>query len=312
RIPDWWRDGRTARPQASVRIGGTPPVSLGAAAMLDFSVALTLEGEPLTREEQRELLAASGGLLRLRGRWVEADGEQLAEALAHWRRIEREVRDGGLSFFEGMRLLAGAAPGSALEPLPEPVRQWSGVEAGRWLREQLARVRDPQRAGALSLAGLKATLRPYQLTGAQWLVLLSGLGLGACLADDMGLGKTLQVIALLLHLRGTAPAHGAGGASLVVAPASLIANWKSELARFAPRLEVLVAHPSETDGDLSSGEVLAGLLAGRDVIITTYGIVARCEALRERAWHVVVLDEAQAIKNPAARQTRAVKQLRAR
>ena len=312
RIPDWWRDGRTARPQASVRIGGTPPVSLGAAAMLDFSVALMLEGEPLTREEQRELLAASGGLLRLRGRWVEADGEQLAAALAHWRRIEREVRDGGLSFFEGMRLLAGAAPGSALAPLPEPVRQWSGVEAGGWLREQLARLRDPQRAGALSLAGLKATLRPYQLTGAQWLVLLSGLGLGACLADDMGLGKTLQVIALLLHLRGTAaPAHGAGGASLVVAPASLIANWKSELARFAPRLEVLVAHPSETDGDLSSSEVLAGLLAGIDVVITTYGIVARSEALRARSWRVVVLDEAQAIKNPAARQTRAVKQLRA-
>ncbi len=313
RIPDWWRDSRTARPQASVRIGGTPPVALGAAAMLDFSVDLTLEGEALTREEQRQLLAAAGGLIRLRGRWVEADGEQLSAALAHWRRIEHEVRDGGLSFFEGMRLLAGSAPGSAVEPLPESVRQWSGVEAGRWLREQLARLRDPQQAGSLSVAGVKATLRPYQLTGAQWLALLSGLGLGACLADDMGLGKTLQVIALLVHLREqSAPRAGAAsGPSLVVAPASLIANWKGELARFAPQLAVFVAHPSESDGDLNSSKVLAGLLAGIDVVITTYGMVARAQALRERAWRVVVLDEAQAIKNPSARQTRAVKELRA-
>ena len=312
RIPDWWRDGRAARPQASARIGGAPPVSLGADAVLDFSVALTLEGEPLTAQEQRELLAATGGLIRLRGRWVEADGEQLAAALAHWRRIERDVRDGGLSFFEGMRLLAGAAPGSALEPLPQTVRQWSGVEAGAWLREQLARLRDPQRAGALSAAGLKATLRPYQVTGAQWLTLLAGLGLGACLADDMGLGKTLQVIALLVHLRSQPVPRGAtaAGPSLVVAPASLIANWKSEIARFAPSLAVLVAHPSETDVDLDSSRSLTTALAGIDVVVTTYGMVARAEALRTRAWRVVVLDEAQAIKNPAARQTRAVKQLR--
>ena len=313
RIPDWWRDGRTARPQASARIGGTPPVSLGADAMLDFSVALTLEGEPLTPQEQRELLAASGGLIRLRGRWIEADGQQLAAALAHWRRIERDVRDGGLSFFEGMRLLAGAATGSALEPLPQTVRQWSGIEAGAWLREQLARLRDPQSAGALPAADLKAKLRPYQVTGAQWLTLLAGLGLGACLADDMGLGKTLQVIALLLHLRARPAPRGAAaaGPSLVVAPASLIANWKSEIARFAPSLAVLVAHPSETDVDLASSDSLAAALAGIDVIITTYGIVARSQALRARTWRVVVLDEAQAIKNPAARQTRAVKQLRA-
>ena len=313
RIPDWWRDGRTARPQASARIGGTPPVSLGAEAMLDFSVALTLEGEPLTPQEQRQLLAAAGGLIRLRGRWVEADGEQLAAALAHWRRIERDVRDGGLSFFEGMRLLAGAAPGSALEPLPETVRQWSGIEAGAWLREQLARLRDPQSAGALSAADLKAKLRPYQVTGAQWLTLLAGLGLGACLADDMGLGKTLQVIALLLHLRDKPAPRGAAaaGPSLVVAPASLIANWKSEIARFAPSLAVLMAHPSETDVDLESSKSLTAVLAGIDVVITTYGMVARSEALRARVWRVAVLDEAQAIKNPAARQTRAVKQLRA-
>ena len=316
RIPDWWKAGRAARPQVSIRVGGEAPVSFGAEALLDFSVEMTWEGQRLTEAEQRELLASTSGLVRLRGQWVEVDGEKLAAALEHWTRVERQVRSGGLSFHEGMRLLAGVPTGHVTSEVSEPLRPWYGLEPGGWLRQLLARLRHPQAEHALSRAGLKATLRPYQVTGAKWLALLTGLGLGACLADDMGLGKTLQVIALLVHLRAEASRGRPGPGepappSLVVAPASLIANWKSEIERFAPGLKVFVAHPSESDIDLNSADALAGALNGIDVVLSTYGVLTRSEALRGRRWKLAVLDEAQAIKNPAAQQTRAVKQLQA-
>lgn len=325
RIPDWWKPERPTRPQVSARVGTAAAAGLGAESLLDFSVAVTLDGEPLTDAERKQILSSAGGLVRLRGQWVEADGEKLAAALAHWQRIERDARAGGLSFYEGMRLLAGAASGGrVVEELPEPLRQWSGVEAGDWLRELLARIRNPDGERGLTAAGLRATLRPYQATGAQWLALLTGLGLGACLADDMGLGKTVQVIALLLHLRaaregalaklGSSRADaGSMPPTLIVAPASLIANWKSELERFAPSLEVLVAHPSEGDArlDVAGAGELDLALSGIDVVLTTYGMLARSAALRSMTWRLAVLDEAQAIKNPGAQQTRAVKQLEA-
>ncbi|MGH7535769.1 MAG: DEAD/DEAH box helicase, partial [Gemmatimonadales bacterium] len=144
-------------------------------------------------------------------------------------------------------------------------------------------------------------------------------GLGACLADDRGLGKTSQVLGLLLLLKAgdaSRPTDGRGGAgrrrpSLLVVPASLIANWQQEIRRFAPDLEVLVAHPSERPGP-----ELAALadddLAGVDVAITTYGQVPRLPWIGEVEWDLLVLDEAQAIKNPSAQQARAVKRLRSR
>ena len=314
RIPDWWQAGRVPRPQVSVQVGGKPAARLGADALLDFSVRMTLDGEALTAAEQEQLFAARGGLIRLRGRWVEADGEKLAAALEHWQHVERKVRAGGLSFHEGMRLLAGAPTERDVIEVPEPLAAWSGVEPGEWLRELLARLRHPEAEAALSGAGLSATLRPYQRVGAQWLALLTGLGLGACLADDMGLGKTVQVIALLVHLHGR-PGRSRREASrvpsLVVAPASLIANWKRELERFAPGLRVFVAHPSESDIDLADGAALGSALGRVDVVVSTYGMLARSAALRARQWALAVLDEAQAIKNPSAQQTRAVKQLKA-
>ncbi|MGA7539047.1 MAG: DEAD/DEAH box helicase [Steroidobacteraceae bacterium] len=310
RIPNWWKPERPKRPQVSLRVGTGAAASLGAAALLDFSVGLTLDGEPLTDAERNELLAAAGGLIRLRGQWVEADGKMLAAALAHWKRIERDARAGGLSFYEGMRLLAGAGDsGRTVEELPQALRLWSGIEAGEGLRGLLARLRNPEGERDLSMAGLKATLRPYQVTGAKWLALLTGLGLGACLADDMGLGKTLQVIALLLHFR--AQARDRAAISLIVAPASLLANWKAEIERFAPDLRAFVAHPCETTADLGEPAALDAVLHGADLVLTTYGMVARSAALRERAWRLVVLDEAQAIKNAGAQQSRAVKQLTA-
>ena len=149
-------------------------------------------------------------------------------------------------------------------------------------------------------------LRPYQQVGVRWLHLLSTLGLGACLADDMGLGKTMQVLALMLVRRRQT--DGGRRTSLLVAPASLLANWSSEIARFAPSLRTLVAHPSAmAAADLQALDQQR--LAEVDLVITSYGSLLRFPGLMQMPWHLAVLDEAQAIKNPGARQTRAAKQL---
>jgi non-specific serine/threonine protein kinase len=142
----------------------------------------------------------------------------------------------------------------------------------------------------------------------QWLYLLTQLNLGACLADDMGLGKTIQVLSLLLVLKGES--QHKRKPSLVVAPVSLLANWAAEIARFAPSLDALVAHPSVMPTEQLKSDS-AETLADTDLVITSYGSLARVPWLSSTPWHLVILDEAHAIKNPTSKQTKAVKALKA-
>ena len=145
---------------------------------------------------------------------------------------------------------------------------------------------------------LQAQLRPYQVEGYQWLARLSAWGAGACLADDMGLGKTVQTLAALL-------ARAPDGPALVVAPTSVVANWTDEARRFAPTLNVRVYA-----GAASARTELLGDAAPFDLYVTTYGVLQNdVDALAAVAWHSVVLDEAQAIKNPGAKRTRAARRL---
>jgi non-specific serine/threonine protein kinase len=147
---------------------------------------------------------------------------------------------------------------------------------------------------------------------------MNRLGLGACLADDMGLGKTIQVLSLLLVLKRkraqTLKTPDAPGTSLLIVPASLIANWKAEIQRFAPSLSVFYAHPAETPNEelARAAKAPARTLASRDLVITSYSMAVRLAWFKEMNWNLVVLDEAQAIKNPGARQSRVVRELRCR
>jgi non-specific serine/threonine protein kinase len=317
RVPDWWKAKRPPRPVVNATIGQRKCSVLSADSLLDYSVGVCLDGAALTDEEIQSLLSAGDGLVRLKGEWVEVDREKLSAALEHWKRVEAQVKGSGLTFFEGMRLLSGTdMSADAQDAASESVQEWSRVAAGDWLEEMLAQIRDPQRLDGGVPAELRATLRPYQHVGMRWLRFLTQLRLGACLADDMGLGKTIQVLAMLLDIRALRRANRADDGdgdtkampSLLVVPASLIANWKAEIARFAPVLSAWVAHPSEQDeceGDPGSA------LDTHDLVITTYGMAARLAWLGQRDWNVVILDEAQAIKNSGTRQTRAVKELKA-
>lgn len=309
RVPDWWKEGRPPRPQVSVTIGEKKGVVLGLDSLLDFSIRASLDGNALTEEEWKTLVASSSGLVSLRGKWVEVDSRRLSELMAHWKRVERDAGGDGLTFLQAMRLLAGTEGPDRPEDASPDAPEWFGIQAGRGLAAVLDALRDPERRQASDPGNeLRAVLRPYQREGVGWLHFLTKMGLGACLADDMGLGKTIQFLGLLVLLRrevreGTPPA-------LLVVPASLVANWRAEIERFVPSLRVLYAHPSETPASEWAGR-MEGRKARLDLVITTYGVLQRTDLLRKRPWSLAALDEAQAVKNPATRQARAVKELKA-
>ena len=315
RLPDWWR--KRPRPRVAVTIGEKRQSRFGVDAMLDFKVGLALGDRNLTEAEWRRIMASEDGLAYVKGQWIEVDREKLSKALEHWKRLENEAGEGGISFVEGMRLLAGAPADLNVDGRAESEeREWSYVNAGQWLSDVLSGLRDPDRSAFPPGSGggrdsdFCGTLRPYQETGRNWLRFLANLGLGACLADDMGLGKTVQVLSLLSALKGN---RSAETASLLVLPASLLGNWKAEMKRFAPTLTACFIHPSETDAAslAGMGKKPEKAFKNIDLALTTYGMLVRQKWLLDVNWHLVILDEAQAIKNPSARQTRAVKQLKA-
>ena len=264
----------------------------------------------MTAGEAEALLEGKGGLVLLRGEWVEVDSEKLREALAHWKAVARDAGEGGVSFIEGMRLLAGAPADLKDDGSIGESASWAFVEPGGELREALAGLRAPGGLEGPVPPGFHGELRGYQLVGLNWIWLCAQLGLGSCLADDMGLGKTIQVLAGLLR-RKAETGNASAAPSLLVVPASLIGNWKSEAARFAPGLNVQVAHPSETPRQALEEWAAdpKACLRGIDLVITTYSMVSRLDWLAEVDWGWVILDEAQAIKNPSAKQTKGVKKL---
>ncbi len=323
RMPDWWGAKKRPRPVVSVSVGGKAPSALGMEALLDFDVSLTLGGKKLTKKEIAQLLAASEGLVLIKGKWVEVDSAQLSEVLGKWRDVQKQASMGDISFGEAMRMLAGAHLGGAhlssddaqrngdadtLDADADTRPDWSEVIAGKWLSSRLDALRSPKlRADIDAGAGLNAELRPYQKLGIQWLSTLRTLGLGGCLADDMGLGKTIQVLGVLSMSRR----NKEKGTDLLVVPASIVDNWRLEMERFAPDLKVLIAHPSR----IPSAELKKlpkKRVNAHHAVITTYGTAMRTAWMKDFPWRTVILDEAQAIKNPGAKQTRAVKAMTAK
>ena len=308
RAPGSWPGGRPARPRVTASVGERPPSLLGHDALLDFNMRVSLDGESLDSAEVEALLAGSDGLQLLRGRWVEVDSKKLGRLLERFQAIERATAAGGLGFAAALRLVAGASLAPADDADDGTDADWSQLSAGPWLADILRGLRQPEGLAAVSAGPrLLATLRPYQDAGVRWLYLLCRLRLGACLADDMGLGKTIQLLALLLVLAREEPN---AGPSLLVVPASLLANWEAEAQRFAPSLRVLIVHPAYLPASQARA-LNAAQLKRFDLVITSYATLTRVPALAAMDWRLAVLDEAQTIKNPGAQQTRQVKTLKA-
>ena len=278
RVPNWWKRG-SGQVAMQVRLGEEKPSMLGFDALVSMKPELTVDGVALTGAEIRKLLAQTEGLALLKGKWVVVDHARLRALLASMEKYE-----GSVTLLEALRMETGIGETQDIDIGPL-------VTNGKWLGTMFAKLRQPAgMRGRRVPATVKATLRPYQK-----------MGFGACLADDMGLGKTLQVLTWLDDMRRSDPETRV----LLIVPASLLGNWKKEAERFTPAIEVQILHgmTSAAMKELASSPPF--------LTITTYGMVSRLAALQERRWSAVILDEAQAIKNPGTKQTRAIKKLQA-
>ena len=223
-----------------------------------------------------------------------SDGEFIRLSKSLQRRLAA-LKAAGAVRKDGVEVSPAAVPMLAKEfgdgtgdGLPKALRE----SARRMAKELSRKVSVP--------SSLAATLRPYQREGYEWLARHAACGFGACLADDMGLGKTVQIISLLLN-------RASDGPSLVVAPASVCGNWRTELKRFAPSLRVFMGWEFDPDEKRPFSS-----LGADDVIVTSYGMaVTRKSAFASREWNGLVLDEAQAIKNDLSKRAHAVKSFRA-
>jgi superfamily II DNA or RNA helicase len=216
--------------------------------------------------------------------WVPVPASRLHRIVTHL----TELITAGARALDGTRLPLHRLRAAAFAGMEED----SGLF--RRTHERLRGLAASLQAGTLTVdeappASLEADLRPYQLEGFRWLQFLARHGLGGVLADDMGLGKTVQTLA---HLLAERESGTAAGPSLIVCPTSLLSNWRDEARRFTPSLRVRVHHGANR-------RLTDETLAGCDVLITSYPLLVRdAEALTAIAFHTVVLDEAQHIKNP--------------
>lgn len=267
-------------------------------------LVIKVDGQAVSADEIRFLLEQKSTLVFFRDRWIDVDRNILKEAL---RALEKN---------EGKDLKTNEAISFAMGIGAFGRMEIEEVRAHGWLRGLVHELKSNPAANGGILApvasdgvpGLTAELRPYQARGAAWMKFLTDHGFGALLADDMGLGKTIQTIAWILLSRSPSTSN-ALRPFLIVAPLTLLSNWRHEFAKFAPGLKVYV-HQGE-NRQLSRGFKL--MTKDCDVVITSYSLLVRdYSILRETDWEGLVLDEAQAIKNPDTQVARATRSLGAR
>jgi len=277
------------RPRLGLRVdskGDTEAFELSGIISLDnilsFRWQAALGNEDLTEDQFRELLAKADGLVKLKEGYAFVDPTEVAKLLAQLDAGPPELKQH-----------------ERLHTVFTEEHEGKPVRISPKLRKRIEALRSGKPISVPN--GIKATLRPYQLVGYNWLYTNGQLGLGSVLADDMGLGKTLQVITLLEKYREDGAL--AKQKALVIVPTSLLGNWRREIERFAPQLRPSIYHgPNRSVPEPNE----------YDLLLTTYGVLRSEEkTFAGSGWKVLVIDEAQAIKNPAAKQTKAVKKVKA-
>ena len=305
--PPWW-ESPTGRLGARLRIesdsveslldeSGDPDAAgpqLGLNTLIGYHWEIAIGDTTLTLHEFEQLAQQNAPLVRVGGKWVEIRPEDVENAI----KFIGENPGGEMELGDAMQL--ALASDSAQTGLPV-----TGLEATGWVASLLggeggASIELPKLDTPETFHG---TLRPYQARGMSWMVFMERFGFGACLADDMGLGKTIQLLALLMYERLQAKGERVDPTLLIV-PMSVIGNWVKEAEKFTPSLKVLVHHGV----DRSLDESFAEKINKSDLILTTYALAHRdCELINTIKWGRMVLDEAQFIKNPAAKQSQAVR-----
>jgi SNF2 family DNA or RNA helicase len=335
-LPEWWNSRQRTSLGVRLRLFAEENAVWRGNTPVRYAWELTLGSQRISQEEFEQLAGRNVPLLKLHGQWIELDPEQVAAAK---RFLAERKATGEMSLLQSIRMAqayleqAGdarssavvldgnargdMAAGAAAIVTTDVVRagersadalRLEAVDVDGWLRSVLEQLRTQKLLAELAEPpGFVGELRPYQRRGLGWLVYLRRLGLGACLADDMGLGKTVQAIAMLLHERAAGLEERRP--ALLVCPTSVVANWRREVERFAPELRVLVHH----GGSRHEGEAFLQALPGHDIVITSYGTARRdADVLQQVRWSDLILDEAQNIKNPSAKQSQAVRRFDAR
>jgi len=264
---------------------------VGANQLANVRWSAVFDDVELSAADIARLAREARPLIRSGGRWVaidKADLQAAADALAE------RADTTQLSGAETLRLALGIEGTSLAGGV--------SVVGGGWAAELLDAAAEVAASPAGAPEGFVGELRSYQTEALAWLGFLSKAGLGGCLALDMGLGKTPVMLADLLTGVGSGP-------SLVVAPPAVVGNWTAEAARFTPTLRVVVHHGANR----AAADEMAAEVANADVVVTTYGTAVRdIDAISAMSWSKVVLDEAQAIKNPANETSQQLRRINAR
>jgi len=269
---------------------------LGLHSLLKFKWELAIGDKRISKKEFDRLMAQQSPLVEVDGEWIALQPSDVRAAQAVFVASNDQM---SLSVEDALRLSTGDT--TTLAKLPVVHFEASGA-----LQELITNLTGNQSIKPIETPeGFHGTLRPYQIRGVSWLAFLERWGMGACLADDMGLGKTPQLIAFLLHLKEQ---EALESPTLVVCPTSVLGNWEREVKKFGSSLKVIVHH-----GDKRlKGKAFAKAVKDKHLVITSYPLVFRdASTLQDVSWQGVVLDEAQNIKNPGAKQSQTVRQLQA-
>jgi SNF2 family DNA or RNA helicase len=298
-VPPWWNK-KGARLGVKVKMkskGGDANAKsrMSMENLIRYQWKLSLGETELTEAEFRALAKLKSPLVQIRGQWVTLDAEQIEAAIKFW---EKSQLEGEMSMLEAMKIGLGGETSAGGLPI-------DGIESDDWLAGWLKKFSQSEALEQFEQPkGLNGQLRPYQLYGYSWLAFLRKWGMGACLADDMGLGKTIQTISLLLREKGTKKKMSAP--VLLIAPTSVVTNWEREIGRFASGLKTYV-HRGATR--LKGGE-MRETVKDQDVVLTSYPVARLdAESIQSIQWLAVILDEAQNIKNPEAKQTQAIRKI---
>ncbi|MDR3257663.1 MAG: DEAD/DEAH box helicase [Mycoplasmataceae bacterium] len=287
RIPNFWKKKQTFLVKISVGEKATSQVGLE--SLIDFSPHIYLDDEQLTKEEVEELSSQEEGLSLIKGKWVEVDHQKLNVLLKSFENINNKK---DLTLLETLKL------GNTLVANETNGMQAIEVNNGQWLSLLIEKMQNPKLLDSnnLNLPTFHGELRPYQQEGLNWLSLIIQNQLGCILADDMGLGKTIQILALLSLRLNTK--HK----TLLIVPASLLANWEREIKKFVPELRFKILHGSDKSFKI----------ADYDLLITTYATSLKIASLLSYHFDLIILDEAQCIKNAVTKNTKYIKQLKCR
>jgi SNF2 family DNA or RNA helicase len=265
-------------------------------SLLKYKLEISVGEQTLSKKDFEKLLAQKSPIVEVNGQWLVL---QPADVKAAQNILNQTNEAMNLSVEDALRLSTGDT--KTLAKLPVVSFKATGV-----LQELINNLTDNKSVEPIEdIEGFVGELRPYQARGVGWLAFLEKWGLGACLADDMGLGKTPQLIGFMLHLKEN---YGLKQPVLVICPTSVLNNWEREVKKFAPSLSTLIHYGDRR----SKGKTFAKEIKNNQLVITSYSLVyLDLETFKILDWEGIVLDEAQNIKNPSAKQSQAVRQLKA-